>query len=287
MSKIRKVLSIAGIKMAIESAIDFKLSDRCHLFEVEEECVDAVFKIQKSDKCEAVLWEKIWSEEKYAIFRKDSQKVKVKYNDLEQQEIRWYLEEQEGNPYVYEINVMDEAILDAVNPLFFVELSEFLINYNAMILHSSFIRYKKAGIVFTAPSGTGKSTQANLWEKYYDAEILNGDRTIIKKEEEYYAYGSPYAGSSHIYENKCVNLKAIVVLRQAKKNKIRKMKMKEAYLCLISEMAISPVNSKVVEKQSKWLLQLIEKIPVYMLECLPDKGAVDLLYSELKEKIDE
>ncbi|WP_370839368.1 hypothetical protein [Intestinibacter bartlettii] len=35
---------------------------------------------------------------------------------------------------------------------------------------------KDKGILFSAPSGTGKSTQADLWEKYENAEIINGDR---------------------------------------------------------------------------------------------------------------
>ena len=55
-------------------------------------------------------------------------------------------------------------------------LETLLLKYDGLLLHSSFIRWRGEGILFSAPSGTGKSTQADLWVKYEDAEILNGDR---------------------------------------------------------------------------------------------------------------
>ena len=160
---------------------------------------------------------------------------------------------------------------------------EYLLFLNkAMILHSSFISYDGNGILFTAPSQTGKSTQADLWEKYQGAEIINGDRAGIKKEDGvFYGYGLPYAGSSKIYKNKREAIKAIIVLRQAKENKIRRLNSIEAFKYLYSEMMVNTWNKEFINGISDMIMDLISKVPIYMMECLPDESAVNLLKKEL------
>ena len=160
---------------------------------------------------------------------------------------------------------------------------EYLLFLNkAMILHSSFISYDGNGILFTAPSQTGKSTQADLWEKYQGAEIINGDRAGIKKEDGvFYGYGLPYAGSSKIYKNKREAIKAIIVLRQGKENKIRRLKSIEAFKYLYSEMMVNTWNEEFINGISDMIMDLISKVPIYMMECLPDESAVNLLKKEL------
>ena len=77
-------------------------------------------------------------------------------------------------------------------------------------LHASVINWKDKGILFSAPSGTGKSTQADLWKKYEGAEVINGDRALIRKEKgDFTVYGYPYAGTSKIYTNFSAPIKAI------------------------------------------------------------------------------
>ena len=56
--------------------------------------------------------------------------------------------------------------------------------HNHYVLHSSYIVYHDQAILFTAPSGVGKSTQASLWQKYRNIKIINGDRTLITKNKE-------------------------------------------------------------------------------------------------------
>ena len=80
-----------------------------------------------------------------------------------------------------------------------------------------------------------------------------------------------------IYRNKSVALGAVVVLRQAPKNQIRRMEAREACLCLLSEMSLSPIDRETVEQQSQWLVDMIAAVPVYLLECLPDEGSVEML----------
>ena len=93
-----------------------------------------------------------------------------------------------------------DMVLESRYLMNMIGLEQLLLRYDGLILHSSLVRWQGKGILFSAPSGTGKSTQASLWEKHMGAEILNGDRAGIRYVDgRWMAYGLPYAGSSRIY----------------------------------------------------------------------------------------
>ena len=149
--------------------------------------------------------------------------------------------------------------------------------FQGFILHASIVSFKKIGILFSAPSGTGKSTQAQLWEKYKQAETLNGDRAFIRKiKSEFWTYGSPLAGSSGIYKNKKVKIGAIIILKQAKKNTIRKLGAKEAFSHLYRETLINAWDKNFVTAIVEILSDAVVHIPIYELSCRPDKESVEL-----------
>ena len=159
-----------------------------------------------------------------------------------------------------------------------IGLETFLLKQQGILLHASFIRWKGRGILFSAPSGTGKSTQAELWKMYEKAEIVNGDRAGIRRREQgWMAYGLPLAGSSCIYRNESAPLSGIVVLRQASENRIRRLAPAEAFRCLYPETTVHQWNRQWVEKVSGLLFQLIGETPIWLLECRPDAESVKLL----------
>ena len=148
---------------------------------------------------------------------------------------------------------------------------------NCLMLHAAFIRWKGKGILFTAPSGTGKSTQAELWKKYERADILNGDRAAVRRDESgcWQAYGLPYAGSSGIYRNEKTPVSAVIVLRQAEENRIRRLGMLDTIRNLYPETTVHHWEADFVEKALALLTELAGEVSVYLLECRPDKGAVE------------
>lgn len=161
-----------------------------------------------------------------------------------------------------------------------------LLYYQAFLLHSSFISWQNNGILFTAPSGTGKSTQADLWKKYEDADIYNGDRTIIRKiDGKYYGFGSPYAGSSGIYRNESAPIKAIVVIEQGPDNVIRRLHGREAFLPLFRETLMNTWNKEYMEKMTDLLMDAACQIPVYHLFCRPDQDAVNTVKNEILQEL--
>lgn len=93
-----------------------------------------------------------------------------------------------------------------------------------LILHCAYLYYRDKAILFSAPFGVGKSTQAKLWHKYRSASIINGDRALLGKNGTIWsAYGWPVCGSSEICHNKTTPVCAIVMLSQGNANRIRKL----------------------------------------------------------------
>lgn len=87
--------------------------------------------------------------------------------------------------------------MTGVMEVFLAAFYSFLTEQGGVLAHASLIRMERGCVMFSGPSGIGKTTQAKLWNMYKAAEILNGDKVILlPKEEEIEAWGSPWRGSS-------------------------------------------------------------------------------------------
>ena len=154
----------------------------------------------------------------------------------------------------------------------------------AVILHSSYIAWKDRGILFTAPSGTGKSTQAALWEQLRGAEVINGDRAVIRFENHQpLAGGLPFAGSSGICKNRELPLAAVVFLSQAETTTIRKLEGFAAFRALWEGCSVNIWDRENVNRISETVERICRTVPIYHLACTPDLSAVIALEQVLKE----
>ena len=170
------------------------------------------------------------------------------------------------------------VILDAM------EAEHLTVSNDGFILHSSYISHEDGAILFTAPSGTGKSTQAALWEKHRGAEIINGDRSVIRiREAAVEAWGVPFSGSSGICKARTLPLKAIVCLAQAPETTIRRISGVQAFRLLWEGCSFQPWSREDVERCSETLLKVIAQIPVFYLACTPDESAVIALEQALRK----
>lgn len=159
-----------------------------------------------------------------------------------------------------------------------------IVQCGRILMHGSIVDYRGNGIIFTGESGMGKSTQAGLWEKYKSAKILNGDRVVLENRgDKTLAHGSPYAGSSDIFLNEHVPLKAIVLLGQSSENLIKKISGRQAFLMMYPRFSIPTWNRENMDLCMNFILDIIKKIPIYYLSCKPDFSAVEVLYNELFE----
>lgn len=163
-----------------------------------------------------------------------------------------------------------------------IGLEALLLQHEALLLHSSLVRFGDAAIAFAGPSGVGKSTQAALWQQHLGADILNGDRTVLRSQNgKWIGYGSPYAGTSGIYRNEAAPVRALVVLGQAKENTLLKITAMQALRHCWSELSVHRWDQRFVEKSMDLFLRFAQQIPIYQLSCRPDREAVLLLKEEL------
>ena len=152
------------------------------------------------------------------------------------------------------------------------------------VFHCAYIAFQGKAILFTAPSGTGKSTQAELWAKYKDAKIVNGDRAVVCKADTLRAEGIPFSGSSTYCSNHSLPITAIVYLSQAPKTTIRRLRGMEAFFKIWEGVSVNTWNKEDMERVSQVVQQAAGEIPVYHLACTPDLLAVEALEEALRKQ---
>lgn len=172
----------------------------------------------------------------------------------------------------------DEGLQGAITACVMTHLS----THNGLLVHSSLIKVDGKAILFIGPSGIGKTTQAELWQKYRDACIINGDMSLIYYSEgQYWGCGCPWHGSSSYCENKRAVLSGIVVLEQAKENKLEQMHSVSMVERVMRNVFLPKWYEIGVEAAMNSLDGLLESVPVYLLRCQPDEEAVSLVESAL------
>lgn len=156
-------------------------------------------------------------------------------------------------------------------------LPQILLHAGVLLFHASYIICEGQGILFTAPSQTGKSTQAELWRRCRGAEIINGDKAAVRLDSIPTAYSVPFSGTSGICQNSSCPLKAMVVLSQAPQNTIRPMAPAEAVAALCPNMFGEQIVEEEWNQALNLLLKLTTEVPIYALACTPDERAVKAL----------
>ncbi len=175
-----------------------------------------------------------------------------------------------------------EEFQKAFRPWFHVHLEEYCLENQAVILHSASIEYQGKGILFTAPSGTGKTTQTDLWHQYLEGVTdINADRTLLQKTEQgWLACGFPLYGGVLRCEQKAKPIEAIVILRQGKENRVEELSPAEKVSLLYSESTVSSTR-EYVSLAFNLLSDLIQEVRVIRYVCNMEEGAVRVLHRYL------
>ena len=188
--------------------------------------------------------------------------------------------ERESNEYDQKSDNYIEIIMTLL------KIADELPDRKKFLMHGALVAWKRAGYIFTAPSGTGKTTHVRLWKKYLgsDAEIINGDKPILEvKEDEIVAYGTPWAGKERLQKNTCVPVRGICFLRQSEINTIHRLSKKEALLLLLPQIYIMSDSQK-AGKTLELFSEVLERIPIYEFRCNISEQAVkcsfDILTAE-------
>lgn len=153
----------------------------------------------------------------------------------------------------------------------------------ACVLHASYIDIGGEAILFTGPSNVGKSTQADLWVRHCGAQVINGDRALLRSlDGRWHVFGYPCCGTSGICINRTLPLRAIVVLSQAPDNHITELPAAAKIRSLVPAMEQYPWDTAEFDMALKVATSLAAEIPVLKLHCTPDQRAVEVLKHHLE-----
>lgn len=156
-----------------------------------------------------------------------------------------------------------------------------MLEFDTFLMHGAVVAVGDKAWLFTAPSGTGKTTHINLWLKNIQGSyVVNGDKPLIHIGDECTVYGTPWAGKEGMNRNMGVKLCGIVCLNRGKDNRIEKVSLSQLLPVLIQQ-SYRPKEKAGLEKTLVLLSRLGRKIPMYHLYCNMNDEAALTAYNAL------
>lgn len=179
--------------------------------------------------------------------------------------------------------VKGSTLAQAEELAYATEFNRAIVDRGAMLIHSSALVYNGGAYLFSAKSGTGKSTHTRLWQQAFGdkVKIINDDKPIVRiKNNKCTVYGTPFDGGSNIAFNESAPLKAVIFIERGEENSIRKASQAE----IIANLYSSTVHILSREKADAMLKnfdRLIKMCDFYILTCNTDISAAYTAYDAL------
>ena len=142
-----------------------------------------------------------------------------------------------------------------------------MLAYDTFLMHGAVVAVGERAWLFTAPSGTGKTTHIRLWLEHIDGSyVVNGDKPLLHIGDEVTVYGTPWAGKEGMQKNTGVKLCGIVFLERSAGNSIERVPFSEVYPIMVQQ-SYRPDNKPALEQTLHLILELGRRIPLYRLKC--------------------
>ena len=164
------------------------------------------------------------------------------------------------------------------------QIAEQMPGYGTILMHGSLIAADGQGYLFTAKSGTGKSTHTRLWREMLGdrAVTVNDDKPLLHiGADGVTGYGTPYNGKHRLGCNMSVPLKAICILTRAAENSIVRITKADAYAMLLQQV-YRPADAVQMKKTLALIDRLAEMTALYRLGCNMDPEAAEVAYRGMK-----
>ena len=172
----------------------------------------------------------------------------------------------ENNPV---LKTLDEAQYMATGAVYARQLLQF----GGFQLHASSVILNGQAYLFSAPSGTGKSTHTEKWVRLFEATYLNDDKPALRyMDGGWFAYGTPWSGKHDLSSPGKVPLGAIAFVRRGAENSICRLDPQEAVPYMLSQI-LRVISGELMTRQLSLVDQLLQQIPVYLLTCRNDDEA--------------
>ncbi len=157
-------------------------------------------------------------------------------------------------------------------------------DYDTLLFHGSCVTVDGAGYLFTAKSGTGKSTHTRLWRELLGerAVMVNDDKPLIRLiDSRSIVYGTPWDGKHRLSRNLSVPLKAICILKRAEENSIRPITVSQAYPHLLQQVYRSS-EPTALSRILSLVDKLTETVSIWEMGCNQNLEAARIAYQAMK-----
>ncbi len=161
---------------------------------------------------------------------------------------------------------------------------EYLISRGGMMLHASAVVVDGEAFLFSAPSGTGKSTHTSLWlRRFPGAYILNDDKpALLCDDSRVYAAGTPFSGKFDVSVNRVVPLRAIAFIERSETNRIERISEKRALYELLNQ-TVRPDDVGLFTQLLHNTAAILHMTPIYKLYCNMADEAADVAYQTMRK----
>ena len=194
-------------------------------------------------------------------------------------------------------DLLEEAIRDGFKPRVFTDpfleraaiqraFAEFLFDYDILLFHGSAVAVDGEGYLFTAHSGTGKSTHTRLWMQAFGdrAVMVNDDKPFLRLDgERVWLYGSPWSGKHGLDSNIKVPLKGICILQRGVENTIHAISGDDA-LPMLKKQAYQPLDNAKEAGFFQLAEQLSQTVPLWKMACNKAPEAARVAYDAMHKK---
>lgn len=176
------------------------------------------------------------------------------------------------------MEISDRTVLESAG------LVSMLLDAGGIVLHSSFVLHDGAAVIFSGASGAGKSTQAEMWRRAFGALVVNGDRSLITLEGSgAIASGIIWSGTSGICLDRTAPVRVIALVSHGEGNAVRPAAPIEAFRAILSQTTYNIDDPEEVSRVTAVCADLVSRVPVVRLCCLPDESAAHYLKKYLDE----
>lgn len=169
------------------------------------------------------------------------------------------------------------------------KIAEQFFEYDILLFHGSVIAVDGEGYLFTAKSGTGKSTHTRLWREMLGdrAIMVNDDKPFLRVlPDRVIVCGSPWNGKHSLGSNIDVPLKAICIVERGERNEITQISNNEAVPMLLQQ-SNRPLQPALLPKYLELVEKIANKTNFYRLKCNMDPEAARISYQAMSGNVKE
>lgn len=160
-----------------------------------------------------------------------------------------------------------------------------LLPLDVVLFHCSALEMDGRAYLFTAPSGTGKSTHAALWRKVFGQRVrmINDDKPLLRRETDgsWRVFGTPYGGKDNLQNNISQTIGGIVLLERGEENCITLVSARDAFPRLLAQ-TYHDTQAPEALLRTMDLVGTLAQLPVFRLECTISEQAVRVAYDALR-----